>query len=494
MKIKAIKIKNSFGISEIELTDKSLELIGNNGTGKSSILDAIKLGLTNESNRPFIVKKGEKESEIFIEMNDGLTIDRKKRENKSDYKSIKKDNVEISSPESFLKEIFTPLQLNPVEFLSMSEKEQNKILLNLIKFDKDKKEFIKQNFGELPSWVDYDNSILEILNRLQDKNGGYYQAREDVNRQIKAGNAIIQDILKDIPENYDKNKWRNYNLSEKYAELNKSKDYNFKIDKSINYKENYYNTVNGLKGELDSKLAEIFINKSKERDNITTKIEELKKQIASYEKDLENLDNKYDVENVKAQAEYDKKVAEMNDNIKIANEWAAKEHKDVDSLSEELAYAEKMIKHLNEFERAENKKVEVDNLVKTSQSLTDKIELARNLPGVILSEAELPIKSLSIENGIPLINGLPISNLSEGEKLRLCVEVTLSKENNLKLILIDGVEKLSKTNREELYKICKENGIQVISTRTADKEELIQEGLITEDSDFDENSILMYEL
>ena len=494
MKIKAIKIKNSFGISEIELTDKSLELIGNNGTGKSSILDAIKLGLTNESNRPFIVKKGEKESEIFIEMNDGLTIDRKKRENKSDYKSIKKDNVEISSPESFLKEIFTPLQLNPVEFLSMSEKEQNKILLNLIKFDKDKKEFIKQNFGELPSWVDYDNSILEILNRLQDKNGGYYQAREDVNRQIKAGNSIIQDILKDIPENYNKDKWQKYNLAEKYSELNQLKDYNFKIDKSVAYKENYNNTINGYKGELDSNLSTLNTLKETEKKNIENNIVALENKISLFKKDLENLDNKYIIEENKYKSEYNEKVAKLEENIKVANEWASKEYKDVESLSKELAEAETMIKHLNEFERAENKKIEVDNLVKTSQSLTDKIELARNLPGVILSEAELPIKSLSIENGIPLINGLPISNLSEGEKLRLCVEVTLSKENNLKLILIDGVEKLSKTNREELYKICKENGIQVISTRTADKEELIQEGLITEDSDFDENSILMYEL
>lgn len=494
MKIKAIKIKNSFGISEIELTDKSLELIGNNGVGKSSILDAIKLGLTNESNRPYVIKKGEKESEIFIEMNDGLIINRKKRENKSDYKSIKKDNIEISSPESFLKEIFTPLQLNPVEFLQMTEKEQNKILLDLIKFDKDKKEFIKEKFDELPSWVDYDEPILEILNKIQDKSGQYYQTREDINRQIKAGNSIIQDILKDIPENYNKDKWQKYNLSEKYSELNQLKDYNFKIDKSITYKENYNNTINGYKGELDSNLSTLNTLKETEKKSIENNITALENKISLLKKDLENLDNKYTIEENKYKSEYNEKVAKLEENIKVANEWASKEYKDVESLSKELAEAEIMIKHLNEFERAENKKIEVNNLVKTSQNLTDKIELARNLPGIILSEAEIPVKSLTIENGTPLINGLPISNLSEGEKLRLCVEVTLSKENNLKLILIDGVEKLSKTNREELYKICKENGIQVISTRTADKEELIKEGLIKEDSDFDENSILMYEL
>ena len=92
------------------------------------------------------------------------------------------------------------MQLEPVEFLSMSEKEQNRILLNLIEFNKDKKEFIQEKFGEIPSWVNYDDSILEILNQLQSKEGQYYQNREDINRQIRNGIAIINDIAKDIPE------------------------------------------------------------------------------------------------------------------------------------------------------------------------------------------------------------------------------------------------------------------------------------------------------
>lgn len=53
-----------------------------------------------------------------------------------------------------------------------------------------------------------------------------------------------------------------------------------------------------------------------------------------------------------------------------------------------------------------------------------------------------------------------------GEKLQLCVDVTLGDKNNLKLILIDGTEKLSEENRNKLYEICKEKGLQVIATRT----------------------------
>jgi len=72
-----------------------------------------------------------------------------------------------------------------------------------------------------------------------------------------------------------------------------------------------------------------------------------------------------------------------------------------------------------------------------------------------------------------LINGLPISNLSEGQQLDLCVNVALSKPNALKIILLDGVEKLSDKNRDALYKKCKEKGLQFIATRTTNDSELI---------------------
>lgn len=467
MKITKLKIKNLYGIEELDLDGKSIELVGSNGVGKSSVLDAIRLALTNNSKRKYIVKKGETEGSVYVELDNGTTIDRKKRTDKSDYKSIKDANGnDINSPESFLKDIFTPLQLEPVEFLSMSEQEQNRILLNLIKFDRDKKEFITEKFGEEINWVDYSNSILEILNEIQSKEGLYYQTREEINRNARNEQAIVNDIAKDIPEGYDVEKWRNYTLSDKYEELNKKKDYNAKIDKSIAYKEDYNNKVTSLDNILKNCLLEIETVKSKERKEIENKITELKNQISLLEKDLDNLDNKYLLNSNNAQSEHDKEIAKLSENIKIANEWASKSKEIVEVLEGELKIAEEMKGHINEYDRMIEKQSHIEILKNQSQVLTDKIELARNLPGQILKEVEIPVKNLTVENGVPLVNGLAISNLSEGEKLQLCVDVTLGDENNLKLILIDGTEKLSEENRKKLYEICKEKGLTVIATRT----------------------------
>lgn len=119
-----------------------------------------------------------------------------------------------------------------------------------------------------------------------------------------------------------------------------------------------------------------------------------------------------------------------------------------------------------------NMQEEVKELTAASDKLTAKIELARSLPGKILETASIPIEGFTVENGIPLIHGLPVSNLSEGEQLELCVDVALSKPNNLQIILIDGAEKLSAENREKLYNKCREKGVQFIATRTTDSAEM----------------------
>ena len=89
-----------------------------------------------------------------------------------------------------------------------------------------------------------------------------------------------------------------------------------------------------------------------------------------------------------------------------------------------------------------------------------------------METATLPIEGLTVKDGIPLIHDLPISNLSDGEKLNLCVDITLSKPNSLQIILIDGVERLSDENREKLYEKCRDKGLQFIATKTTNSDEL----------------------
>lgn len=467
MRITKIKIRNLFGIKEYEQDGKSVELAGSNGVGKTSVIDAIRYALTNKSDRDYIVRKGETEGEILIETDTGLRINRKSRTNQADYKSVKQNGAEVGSPETFLREIFTTLQLNPIEFMEMDKKKQNATILDMIEYDWDVNK-IKEWFGEIPSWVSYDQNILQILDDIQSEKGEYFTHRQDVNRDIRNKKAFIDEIAQGIPAGYDVEKWKTASTSDLYHQIEQIRSDNQMIEKAQMLKDARDSKIRSF--EADKQIAKLaldteFSNRSHQIDQdilkLNNEIEALqteKEGLAAQKQDkLELINQKYET-NV---AKYDAEVAEYAPYID-------KEKKDVSDLVKDAEYMEKMKGHINEYNRMTDLQNEVEELSAESMDLTNKIEKARTLPGEILQNCNIPIEGLTVENGIPLINGLPVSNLSEGEKLDLCIDVSIQKPNGLQIILIDGTEKLSTGLREKLYRKCKEKGLQFIATRTTD--------------------------
>ena len=471
MKTTKIHIKNLFGISETELDGRSIEVTGSNGVGKTSIIDSIKYALTNDSSRDYVIKNGENEGEIFIETDTGLTIDRKKRVNQADYKNIRQDGKPVQSPEAFVREQFTPLQIDPVKFTQMSRQEQNRIILDLIEFDWDLN-WIKEKFGEIPQGVDYQQNILQVLNDIQSEKGVYFQTRQDINREIRNKTAFISDIAKDIPQGFQAEKWEAYDLSEAYTKITKAQEYNSRIERAKLFKDSYDNKVRGYQAEMEIAVSNLKSAIAAEREQLTSEIERKKAEIKAAEDKLNSLSDKIADKTKIFESEYREKVAKLDSDIKVADEYTGKQLVDISAMQAEVKTAEEMKKHLNEYKRMKSMQNELETLEEHSKSLTSKIELARELPGEILKTATIPVKGLTVKDGIPLINGLPVSNLSEGEQLQLCVDVALSKPNSLQIILIDGAEKLSEKNRLALYEKCKEKGLQFIATRTTDGDDL----------------------
>lgn len=471
MKTTKIHIKNLFGISETELDGRSIEVTGSNGVGKTSIIDSIKYALTNDSSRDYVIKNGESEGKIFIETDTGLTIDRKKRVNQADYKNIRQDGKPVQSPEAFVRELFTPLQIDPVRFTQMSRQEQNRIILDLIEFDWDLN-WIKEKFGEIPQGVDYQQNILQVLNDIQSEKGVYFQTRQDINREIRNKTAFISDIAKDIPQGFQAEKWEAYDLSEAYTKITKAQEYNSRIERAKLFKDSYDNKVRGYQAEMEIAVSNLKSAIAAEREQLTSEIERKKAEIKAAEDKLNSLSDKIADKTKIFESEYREKVAKLDSDIKVADEYTGKQLVNISAMQAEVKTAEEMKKHLNEYKRMKSMQDELETLEEHSKALTSKIELARELPGEILKTATIPVKGLTVKDGIPLINGLPVSNLSEGEQLQLCVDVALSKPNSLQIILIDGAEKLSEKNRLALYEKCKEKGLQFIATRTTDSDDL----------------------
>ena len=471
MKTTRIKIRNLFGITETELDGRSVELTGGNGVGKTSVIDALRYALTNKSDRNIIVRQGEKEGEILIETDTGLSIDRKKRTEQSDYKSVKENGREIMAPENFLKQLFTPLQLDPVAFTLMDEKSKNRAILDLIEFDWDLS-FINEKFGEVPSWVNYEQNILEVLSDMQSENGEWFKERQNVNRDIRNKQAFIEDIAKDIPENYQAEKWESYDLGAAYKKLEQMKEVNSRIERAKLFRSSYDNKLRKLEADKMIEVTSAEKAIAAEREALLADNERMKAQIKANEDKLAGLSGTLEDKKALAETRFESAKTKLDADMSVADEYMDKQPVDCSELQEEVSVAEDMRRHLNEYKRMKDMQNELEELKKSSDEYTRKIELARTLPGIILETAKIPIEGFTVENGIPLINGLPVANLSEGEQLSLCVDVAISKPNGLQIILIDGTEKLSSENREKLYSKCHDKGIQFIATRTTDSAEM----------------------
>lgn len=474
-KITKILIKNLFGISEFEADSKSIELLGGNGTGKTSVLDAIRLALTNRSSRDCIVKRGETEGEIIIETDSGLTITRKPRTNKTDYKSIKQDGKEVQSPEAFLSEIFSELQLNPVAFINMDSKEQNRIILDLIEYKWDLNT-IKEWFGEIPQGVDYQKHILEVLQQIAAEDGFYFQQRQNINRDIRNKKAFIEEIMKELPENFNAAKWEAYELQEIHSKIEKARQHNAQIEKAETLKANYDNKIRGFQSIKELEEQRLLKGLREREGELKADIAKLQEMLNSAQKELNSLNDVCSDKKAVIEANYEKQVAQFNEELKAFEPYLQQQKINIVPLQEEAAEALKMKQQLPQYNKMLAMNNELAELQADSDEYTRKIELARTLPAQILAEANLPLGEMSIDGDQVLIkkpNGdLPISNLSEGEKLDLCVDIALKNKTGLQIVLIDGVEKLSPINRQHLYERCKASGLQFIATRTTADNEL----------------------
>ena len=471
MKISKIKIRNLFGISEQELNGNSVELTGKNGAGKSSVIDAIKYALTNKSDRKYIIRNGETEGEIIVETDSGLSIDRKARTAQTDYKSVKQNGEVVGSPEAFLKTLFVPLQLNPMEFIAMSEKEQNTVILNMIQYEWDMNT-IKEWFGEIPQDVDYDQNILSILYDIQAENGYYYQHRQDINRDIRAKKAIIADIGDSLPTGYDGAKWENANIGELYTKIERIRKENHDIEYAKSIIDGHDQKIRKFQADREIAFAALDREITAESNQIDTELASLEERIKALKDKKAGIAGRKADKEKTIESEYKAAVAKFEAEVSEYADAAKKDTKPIDDLLAEADNTEKMKSHVGEWHRMLSIQEEVESLEEQSKLLTAKIEKARTLPGEILEKSEIPVEGLSVKDGIVLIKGLPVSNLSDGEKLSLCVDIAVQNPGGLRIILMDGVEKLSAENRDRLYRRCKEKGLQFIATRTTDESEL----------------------
>lgn len=344
-KIKFLRVNNFLGIDEREVEAAKINIFkGPNGKGKTSVIEAIEKTFTNKNRRSEVIKHGEDESTLFVELDDGLSIDRRIRDGKANYLKVRQDGKGADSTEKFVNSLVNGNIFRPLDWVNLSVKEQTESLLSMLQIGWNEEDIINW-FGELPDNIEYNKHILLILKDIEQK---YYKVREEVNREIKELKARIKSIVDDLPAEYDGEKWKSVDIKEYYARVTEAQNVNKLISQAKSLKDNFNDKVESIKSNGEAEKSRITLKYKSEREDIQDiislangKIEKANNFIANADHELElkikELTNDNTSKINEADSDYQSSLKDLEKEFQERKETLKKVHEShIDTLKNEL--------------------------------------------------------------------------------------------------------------------------------------------------------------
>jgi DNA repair exonuclease SbcCD ATPase subunit len=272
----------------------------------------------------------------------------------------------------------------------------------------DPTEIIQMKPKELKELLLRVTGLEEKIGKLEDDRAKIYDKRTSVGRDIRKGESLLQEYegvnFSTVPD-------KEISVSELSMELRNAEKYNQDIDR--------------LRDETDSIRDGI--------DDWEKKIEEIKKEIALAKEDL----------------------------MQKEKELKGMKYKDITKMEEDLSKAEDInIKVREKAKYQEGKKQQV-NATKEYKKLTNGIKDIDKKKEDLLKNAELPIKGLSVDEEGTVYNGIPYTQISDGEKLRVAMAIAVAKNPDLRVVLIRNGSLLDSSNFKMIEEIADKKDYQV---------------------------------
>ncbi|WP_143314276.1 hypothetical protein [Clostridium sp. HBUAS56017] len=354
--ISFLRVNNFIGVDELEVEPSKINIFkGPKGAGKTTVIESIEKTFLNKDRRTEVIKHGSDEATIYIETNDGLSIDRRVRKEKADYLKLRQDEGGIKSSEKFLKDLVNGNIFRPLDWINLSVREQTKSLLSMLEIGWNKDD-ITNWFGDLPGNIDYDQHILLILKSIETQ---YYNEREEVNRKVKELKAQIKVIVDDLPAEYNGEEWKDKNVQEYYNKVKEAQDINRWIAEARALKENFDSKVESLKANGESEKSRITLRYKSESEDIKdiltlskSKIEKTNDYINSADRELDiriqELTNKSNSETNATKDTYSKDLKVLEEEFAIRKKNLEETYKFAldaidNSLNENIESAKKQL-------------------------------------------------------------------------------------------------------------------------------------------------------
>jgi DNA repair exonuclease SbcCD ATPase subunit len=276
-------------LKAVEITpekDGVVIVSGKNGSGKTSVLDAIALAVAGKKFAPQLtnpIRNGEKKASVTVETDNGLIITRSWTQNGTPGTLTLRDNEgrKYSSPQEFLDGLIGNIAFDPLSFANAKQSEQKKILLGLVGID---------------------------IDSIDEERKSVFEKRTEINRDVKRAKMNLESM--EEPEEEINDEFVNIDeLTKKYKESVKKHQDLEKIDSEViefkekiqslkNKLQEYENRVIGLEALKEKELESLLENKELSypekilgKINNAEKINEKIRNAKSFKKAKEEMDS-----------------------------------------------------------------------------------------------------------------------------------------------------------------------------------------------------------
>ena len=431
-------IKNFANVNQIEinLSDSVTYLIGENGSGKTTvglngiwfILEGLaKVGkkVLHGDRFRFIGDHGPTAIGQLIlhdeEENIDITIQRRMTKSKTELKITASDGRQL--PADFIDNIFNIFSINPVGFAKLSPQEQA-IALGIDTSENDK---LKKKAYDERREIGYDAKRFK-------------GAMEEVGIVEKVEKVNIQKLLK----KKDQLEAKNTNLTEK-AQKKKDKkiqeivEYNQEQIKKQSIRNEAARNIKTAKDNL--KVLEENINRL--RQQLINDTEGYERLVAGYEQLPKSLEQKTtDIPLAKPDLEDTSALNTQIENAEATNQQAVLYQQSIDAQDRYEIAQENYDNKTNELQRIESNRIEC------------------------IKACNLPFSNITIDDaGGVLISDRPFSEtyFSKGETIRMGIKLAAAANPKLKYVFIPDSQSIDKKNREKLFTELVEAGFQVVA-------------------------------
>jgi hypothetical protein len=477
MTVGCLTIRNFLGVTEAKITPKGkvTTIAGDIKQGKTSVLKAIPACLQGMT--PSMIHNGAERAELAFEIGD-LTVTR--------IQTLVAQSVTVkdklgrvqTAPQKFLNGLFGGFAFNPMAFLLTDDKQQRSTLLKAMAVTATK-EAIEKDAGEMVP-IPESGPALEMY---ADTHRHFYTARTEVNRRLKQKQVAAAEVLKKLPEGYQpaegidgKAKANQQLMSGVQATISGLEADKKAAERAKETRAKTEERIRKNQGILESARKTLAEEKIPDITHLHDLVEDLRLQLRAAEEALQfataimanrdrlqsdiaamERDIRQDQETLNAlPGTFDESLLDAE--VKILDELQA------ESATIEAERSRQRIWNEYVILRDEAKEAETE-----SERLSALCErFGNDLPAQALREAKLPIPGLALSGEKITVDGKPLDNLSTSEQMGVTLAIARALSKELKVICIDGAERLGEKGLAEFIRQTKEDGFYYFVTRVGE--------------------------